>query len=588
MRKFVFSSVLAAVIAATAVTSGCKQGDPNAFETHLEKLDDDKERTEGMKQIERIVQGIAANDDAERRKEFAEKVLPKFDAIWDDSPQFREQMLTMALQMKQPEAAGIWTKAIQLDGSAEGHKQAKIALEGIRAAKATEMTKPLLEQLNKLIESPAKDMSAGEEGAIRYEIAKTLGELRAKEAVDLLIKLLQQPEENQPKPIYKAAAIALGQIGDAKAVDELLLVQFRVADAPSTTSIPELAIGAIGAIGEPAVPKLVETLEGKNEALNSLAADKGVEINVVQQTALRILGVVGSKAGTAAMVAYMPQKDCVEAPADGKAPKKTEEEEELEAMEKALNVSIRAFAANALGFVADPASVAALCACKNATHNPGDLYEITAALGRIGGEEAYTCLADITTNNFYDPDELPNSDFKYEIRWQGIRWLIISAPDGKVDAIKGIVEANDPKVKEELGKVNWDWNKGVTVLADCKADKGCYEKVLADTTRDWFEREVAAFNYARLAEPGDTAAALNLAKAFKTRDAEARINIAWLSAKVAAGKPCPECAEALEAVMKSEELTKDASMQPAWLMARQAISKFTAGAPTAAAPAEGK
>ncbi len=568
LRKFVFTTVFAAVLAATSFTVGCKPGDPNAFETHIEKLSDSKTQTEAMQGIERIVSGIAANDDDARRKEFAEKVLPKFDEIWADSPQFRDQMLAMALQMKQPEAVPIWTKALELDGSAESHKQAIMALQGIRESHATEGAKPVIDALTKLKDNPGKDNADGQPGALRYEMCKTLGELHSKEAAPLLIELLKQPEEKQPKAIYKAAAHALGQIGDPSAVTELIAVQFRVADIASTTSIPEMAIQAIGAIGESAVPKLIETIEGKNTEVNALAAEKGVEVNVVQQTALRILGVVGSSKGTAAMVAYMPQLDCATEPPP--APEDMQDD-----------VSIRAFAANSLGFVGDPSAVKALCACRNTTHNPGDLDELVSAMGRIGGEEAFECLKDVASTNFYNPDELPNSDFKYQIRWEGIRWLIIAAPPEKAADIKTVVEGNDPKVKEEVEKLGW--MKGQAVLEECKTDRACYEKVLADSTRDWFEREVAAFNYARMSEPGDIVAAANLAKAFKTRDPDARINIAWLSGKVAAGKPCPECADALEGVMKAEELTKEATMQGAWLTARQTIAKVTAGGSGAAA-----
>lgn len=567
LRKLVFTTVFAAVLAATSFTVGCKPGDPNAFETHVEKLSDPKLQTEAMQGIERIVSGIAANDDEARRKEFAEKVLPKFEEIWADSPQFRKQMLTMALQMKQPEAVSIWTKALELDGSAEGHEQAIMALQGIREAKATAATQAVIDALTKLKESPGKDNAEGQPGALRYEMCKTLGELRAKEAAPLLISLLQQPEEEQPKAVYKAAAHALGQIGDASAVSELIAVQFRVADVASTTSIPEMAIQAIGAIGEAAVPKLVETIEGKNEAVNALAAEKGVDVVVVQQTALRILGVVGSSKGTAAMVAYMPQADCAL-----EAPPLPEDMQD--------DVSVRAFAANALGFVGDPAAAKALCSCRNTTHNPGDLDEIVSALGRIGGDEAFECLKDVVSTNFYNADAIASSDFKYQIRWEGLRWLIIAAPPAKAAEIKTVLEANDPKVKTEVETLGW--MKGQALLEKCQADKACYEKALADSTLDWFEREVAAFNYARMSEPGDVVAAANLAKAFKTRSPDARINIAWLSAKVAGGKPCPECATALEDVMKAEELTKEPTMQGAWLTARQTIAKVTAGAPAAA------
>lgn len=568
MRKIVFRTLLAAMLAATVTTtSACNKGDPNALETHVKKLDEEDKRQEAFNQLERIVTAIAANPEDERRQEFADKVVPKFEAIWDDAEPYREQMLQMALKMERPEAAGIWSKAVVVDGSAESHKQAILALQGVRAANATDAAPAIVEQFKALTESPSKDQAAGQEGALRYEMAKTLGELRASEAVDPLIEALAQPEEKQPKPVYKAAIDALGQIGDPKATDALIAVQFGVADAPGTQSIGERAVRALGAIGAPAVPKLVETMEGKNEKVNELAAEKGVDVQIVQQSAVRILGVVGSDKATEAIVTYMPQSDCES---------EEGEPEELDDETKARAVGLRAFAANALGYIGDPKAVPALCACRNATRNPGDLWEIISALGRIGGDEAFACLKDVTTTGYYDPEEAVNSDFKHQVRWEGIRWLVLSAPPAKAGEIKEVVEGNEDKVKEEVEKLGW--MKGVAVLEECKEDKACYEGVMADATRDWFEREVGAFNFARMSEPGDVEAAQKLAKAFKTRDGGARMNIAWLTAKVAGDQDCTACAEALEGVMKAEELTKDASMQGAWLTARQTIAKVQGAA----------
>jgi HEAT repeat protein len=570
MRKFVIHTLLAAVLAATATTTtACQKGDPNALETHVKKLDDAEARADAFNQLERIVSGIATDPEDARRQEFADKVLPKFEEIYseDDVAPYREQMLNMALLMKRPEAVGIWNKALEIDGSAEGHKQALLALQGIRESKAEAAADKIIEQFNKLTESPSKDMGEGQEGALRYEMAKTLGELKAKAAVEPLIMALEQPEEKQPKPVYKAAIDALGQIGDPAAVDALIAVQFSVADAPSTQSIGERAVRALGAIGEPAAPKLIETMEGKNTKVNEIAAEKGVDVQIVQQSAVRILGVIGSKKATEGIVAYMPQKDCT-----------GDEEVDVESLEdfdQGSAVGLRAFSANALGFIADPAAVGPLCECRNATHNPGDLWEIISALGRIGGDDAFACLQTITTTGFYDPEEAVNSDFKYQVRWEGIRWLVLSAPPAKAGEINAVIEGNDAKVKEEVEKLGW--KSGIAVLEQCKEDVGCYEKVMSDATKGWFEREVAAFNFARMSKPGDVAAAAKLAKAFKTRDPGARINIAWLTAKVAGGNACPECAEALEGVMKAEELTKDATMQGAWLMARQTIAKVTSG-----------
>lgn len=566
MRKYVIPSVFAALLALSFTTAACNKGDPNALATHVAKLDKEDTRGEAFQQLERIVSGIATNPDDERRKEFAEKVLPKFDEIWDSAGPYREQMLTMALQMERPEATPIWTKALEVDGSAEGHKQAVLALQGIRAANATQAGAAVATKLQQLIEDPSKDQGTGQEGALRYEMAKTLGELRTPEAVDPLILALEQPEEKQPKPVYKAAIDALGKIGDPKATGALIAVQFAVADSPSTQSIGERAIRALGAIGEEAVPKLVETMQGKNTAVNDLAAEKGVDVQIVQQSAVRILGVIGSSKATDDILAYMPQKDCE---VDGEAPT-----EELDPVDLARGVGLRAFAANALGFIGDPAAVAPLCSCRNATRNPGDLWEITAALGRIGGAEAYTCLEDIMTNGYYDPEEAVNSDFKYQIRWDGARWMILAAGPANAAKAKAVIEGNDPKVKEEIEKLGW--MKGIAVLEECGEDKACYEKVLGDATRDWFEREVAAFNFAQMSEVGDVAAAAALAKAFKTRDAGARVNIAHLSGKLAGNEDCPACADALESVMKAEKMTKEPTMQPAWLTARQVIAKVEA------------
>jgi HEAT repeat protein len=573
MRKFVITTLLAAVLAATATTA-CKPGDPNALQTHVDKLAEPESRAEAFKQLERLVGGIATDPADTRREEFATKVLPKFDEVYsdDDFAPYREQMLNMALLMKRPEAASMWIKALEIDGSAEGHKQAKLALQGIREAKASEAAEQVIAQFSKLTESPSKDMAAGDEGALRYEMAKTLGELKATAAVEPLIKALGQPEETQPKAVFKAAIDALGQIGDPAAVDVLISVQFAVADAPGTQSLGERAVRALGAIGEPAVPKLLETMAGNNTRVNDLAAEKGVDVQIVQQSAVRILGVIGSPKATEALVAYMPQRDCT-----GDEPAVDLESEAFADFDQNVAVGIRAFSANALGYIADPNpdAIAALCHCRNATHNPTDLWEIASALGRIGGNEAFDCLNKIVTTSFYNPEDLPNSDFKYEVRWLGVRWMILAAPPARAGEIAAVIEGNDPKVKEEVEKAGW--KAGIAILEQCKEDVACYEGILVNSP-NWFEREVAAFNFARMSKKGDAVAAAKLARAFKLRDAEARVNVAWLTAWVAGETPCPECSEALEAVMKSEELTKPPNMQLPWLTARQTIAKVSGGA----------
>ena len=562
MRNFVFKTLLAVALAATASTTACNKGDPNAFETHLKNLGDEEKRDDAFKQLERIVQGAATDPEDERRQKFADKVLPEFEKVWEEAGPHREQMLQMALLMERPEAVGIWAKALAVDGSAEGHEQALLALQGIRAAEAKGATEALVEQFRALNASPAKDMAEKQEGALRYEMAKTLGELRSTEAVDVLIETLEIPESKMgaAKPVYRAVVEALGQIGDPKAVDALIAVQFAVAAEADTQSLGVRAIRALGAIGEPAVPKLVATLKGENEAVNALAAKNGVPDKVVKGSAVAALGAIGSATAAPALIDYMPQGDC------GEEGVTIEDQEELTRV-----IELRAVAAQALGKMRAEEAVDALCSCRDATHQTDDVWQIIEALGRIGNEPAYQCLKTIVETSFYGADYIASSDFKFTPRWEGTRWLILAATPDKAEEVRKVIDSNDAAVKtkvEELG-----WLKGLAVIEECKEDKECYVKKLRDATADWFEREVAAFNVARLSEPGDVEAAAQLARGFKTRDPSARVNIAWLTDVVAAGKPCPECVEGLSGVMKSEKLTKDRLMQAAWITARQTIAK---------------
>ena len=251
----------------------------------------------------------------------------------------------------------------------------------------------------------------------------------------------------------------------------------------------------------------------------------------------------------------------------------------------AAKVGLRAVVARSLGEIGDPAATAALCGCRNATHNAGDLWEITMALGRIGGKEAFECLTDIVANNEYNPADLVNSDFRYEIRWEGARWMILAAEHSDAAKIREVIDGQtDAKVKENIGK----WDVGIKVLEECKDDKACYQNKLTDPGADWFAREVAAVQYAKRSS-GDAAAALDIAKAFKVRDPGARVTMALLTAKVMDGKPCQECADELNRVMDSEQGSAKAEMQAAWLTARQSIAKLTrggGGAAAAPAPAE--
>ncbi len=573
MRKLVVSSLLAL---AMVTWSGCKESDPNAFETHIEGIRDLNSRAASISQLEALVKTVvtAPGDNSARVQEFVDKIVPVFDEVWDQvTPEQQITMLNMLRDIGRVEGSKLWIKSLVLDGSDGARKRVLAALQGIQRARATEATPAVVALLQSLIADPSKDRSKQNEGELRLELSKTLGELRDKSGVPVLIEVMKQTKENQPVSVHREAAKALGIIKDPAAVDALLTVSFRVPDAPSTTDISNRAKIALVSIGEPAVPRLKEMLAGKFDEVNKLADQHDVPVQVVQQTAAGILGALGTKSATEELIAFMPQKECVPVVAkkDDKKKKKKPAEDE-EDMEEGDDANLRAFVANSLGIIGDPKGVDALCKCINATHNPGDMFPITEALGRIGGDTAFKCLADVTRTGEYDTEALESSDFKFQIRWEAARFAILAASAEQIgplkEALTGAAKENDKKVIVELPK----WNAGLKVLEDCKADKACYMKVLQDQNADWFAREKAAVEVARLS-PGDKTVALELSKAFKVRNPDARVTMALLVPRVLGDAKCPECAAALEDVMKGEKGSMDATMQLPVLTARTTIAR---------------
>lgn len=574
MRKFVVSSLLALAMVSW---SGCKEPDPNAFETHIDSIKDPNGRAAGLSGLEALVKNIASapGDHKERLQEFVDKVLPVFEEVWDQvTPEQQVIMLNMLTAVGRPEGANLWNKALALDGSDAARKRVLAALQGIQKARPPAVVDAVVALMDSLVKDPGKDKGKTNEGELRLELATTLGELRDKKATPVLIKALEQTKENQPVAVHREAAKALGMIKDPAAVDALLTVSFRVPDAASTTDISNRAKLALVSIGEPAIPRLKEMLAGQFKDVTDLANKNDVPLLVTQQTAVGIMGAMGSPTAIDELIAFMPQEDCVPEAAkkpDKKKKKKDEDEEPTE--EDVADASLRAFVGNTLGLIGDPKGVAPLCKCVNATHNPGDMFPITEAMGRIGGEEAFKCLIDVTKNGEYDPEALDDSAFRYQIRWEAARFAILTAGPDNIPALQEALKAaaanGDKKIVAEMPK----WEPGLKVLETCKADVACYKKTLDDQNADWFAREKAAYEVARLS-PGDKAAALEIAKAFKVRNPDARVSMALLVPRVLKGEKCPECAAALDDVMKGEKGTMDGTLQLSVLTARSSIARI--------------
>ena len=124
MRKLVVSSLLALAMVSW---SGCKEADPNAFETHIEGIRDVNARASSISQLEALVKTVttAPGDQSARIQEFVDKIVPVFDEVWDQvTPEQQVTMLNMLRDVARPEGAKLWIKALVLDGSDGARKRA--------------------------------------------------------------------------------------------------------------------------------------------------------------------------------------------------------------------------------------------------------------------------------------------------------------------------------------------------------------------------------------------------------------------------------------------------------------------------------
>ena len=561
MRKLVAASVLALAV---IVSPACKEPDPNKFETHIERIKDADKRPQGFSGLETLVKTVAsAQENEDLLQEFADKVVPVFEEVWDEAKEQRPKMLQLCLDIGHPGCAPIWNRAIALDGSSEAREATLLALEGVRKAKADGSIEPIIEQLDKLVTDPKND-GGDRPGEVRGLMVDTLGELGSPKALPVLIKSLEQTVDKQPVGVHRKVATAMGRIGDPSAIDALLTAVYRVPDAPTTTNIAEKVKVAIGSIGEAAIPRVIAMLKGEHEEVQKLAATNSVDQVNIQLYAASLLGVIGSSKGAADLIAYMPVAECAPDAEQAKG------EEEAPVVDTA---KIRAQLGNSLGFIADASATESVCACSTWSKNPGDMFALAESLGRIGGADAAKCLENVIRTGVYDQDAVENSSFIHEIQWEAARFGVLSADADTIGSIKAAIEASaaaDPKVKENTAA----WATGIQTIEKCGKDKGCYMGVLDDSNADWFAREVAAVNVARMSE-GDIKAAQALAKAYKVRNPDARVTMAWLASHVMQGKPCGECVETFERIMADEKDSRlPAKYQLSVLTARYSIGKL--------------
>ncbi|HWN68416.1 MAG TPA: HEAT repeat domain-containing protein, partial [Haliangium sp.] len=129
-----------------------------------------------------------------------------------------------------------------------------------------------IELLIKVVNKDMPRRSPGQE--VRRSAIRALGKLgNEQRAVDALIGVLDKKVEDQLPELFAAAADALGETRNPKAVIPLIEAIYKIP--------PVYAQGrrALVAIGKPAIPELLKIFQGDHKEINALAKDNKFNVN---------------------------------------------------------------------------------------------------------------------------------------------------------------------------------------------------------------------------------------------------------------------------------------------------------------------
>jgi HEAT repeat protein len=273
--------VLTLAFSSGAALSGCE--DENDPHTWVNKLGNDARRPAATARLHRMFEEAMGRttppqnprDPAVRR--FLDVALPPlvqaFQAHREDTGSRGEAMSIFALS-QDPRAIPALLAALQYTvGSNESERLALRAVQALKdmAPQIPAANRPAV--VSGLIGLLDRAQGRGRNPVqIRINSIQALSALHATEAVQPLIAILTRPIAEQDIDTARAAADALGELGDARAVDALvygLFINIRV--GPNSQEAYLYALRGLARLGPAAaVPRLVSTMQGENSQVNQL------------------------------------------------------------------------------------------------------------------------------------------------------------------------------------------------------------------------------------------------------------------------------------------------------------------------------
>jgi HEAT repeat protein len=428
---------LAALLAAAVVSLGTVActGDPNDPHTWAKKLKNLRDQKEALDRIAAI--------DVER----ARPVVPDLIDLYKETK--KPEHLEALARYRDERTKPIMLEALEY--SEDDFDRATIAAGVLGEMKATDAVDALIKAVDKPL--PVKSRA----NSTRLAAIRALVKIGDPRAVPVLTKILTTSADEQDFLLNQKAALGLAELRAKSSVPGLLKGLFMTGRG---TNIFQECRLALVRIGDPAVGPLIELLQERNADVREMATrlefDK-VTPGIVPYKAAVVLGDLRAKRAVAPLVARLS------------APQKGGEH-------SAVLI--------ALGQIGTPQAVDTLVnVVKSGKASPTLRASAADALYLSGDRRAVPTLMDIARTGYVaGPDGRKASD----LRANAAIDLARIAGKEHFDAFKGLVD-RETEVQGVFGEAL----DRMMVAKECGSDVACYGKRLADPS--WTRAEKAAF-----------------------------------------------------------------------------------------------
>jgi HEAT repeat protein len=326
---------------------------------------------------------------------------------------------------------------------------------------------------------------------------EALGDMKAKDGFDGLYTLAT---DDAVEPlITKKAIIALGNMGDPRAVPGLVKAMFKERRGISFYMESSFALYQLG---QPAADALVPVVEGKDKDLAAWAEQNNIKDVALMAKAVQVMGDLHDRRVEKTVVSYLNYKSEFED----------------------IKLIIRMRAADALGRMRSKEGVKPLAALLD-EEEPNARKEYVWSLARIGGKDALPKLIESAGKGDWMAREesmrgvaMLGEDPAVFDKFAAVEEKLFTAEckeNEEADGCKDLPGA----VKKHVEKINAYKNRAVAA-AECKSDAKCWVKHL--DAKDEGTRERAAYEIGR---SGDGSLIGELTKRLPEKNLDTRLAI---------------------------------------------------------------